>query len=87
MLSGLPTGFGSSGPSRSDPVCFDPLKEDSILFQELLPIVFACAVWGSSWQRSSVRVSCDNEGALSVVNSGYSKVMHLLRSLFYQGQI
>ena len=63
-----------------------PLKEDSILFQELLPIVFACAVWGSSWQRSSVRVFCDNEGAVSVVNSGYSKVariMHLLRSLFF----
>ena len=67
------------------------LKEESILFQELLPIVFACTVWGSRWQRSSVRVYCDNEGAVAVVNSGYSKVariMHLLRCLFfYQGQI
>ena len=63
-----------------------PLKEDSILFQELLPIVFACAVWGGMWQNSSVRVFCDNQGAVSVVNSGYSKIaqiMHLLRCLFF----
>lgn len=63
-----------------------PLKDDSILFQELLPIVFACAVWGVKWRRSSVRVFCDNEGAVAVVNSGYSKVaqiMHLLRCLFF----
>ena len=61
-------------------------QEDSITFQELLPIVFACAVWGPRWQNASVVVQCDNQGAVAVVNSGYSKVqpiMHLLRCLFF----
>ena len=31
-------------------------------------IVLACAVWGSRWV-GLVRVSCDNTGAVSVVNS------------------
>ena len=62
------------------------LQEESILIQELLPIVLACAVWGPDWQGSSVIVHCDNMGAVAVVNSGYSKVpqiMHLLRCLFF----
>ena len=60
-------------------------EEESITFQELLPIVFAYAVWGSRWQKCVIRVYCDNTGAVAVVNSGYSKVpgtMHLLRCLF-----
>ena len=60
--------------------------EDSITFKELLPIVFACGVWGPAWQNSQVLVQCDNQGAVAVVNSGYSKVqaiMHLLRCLFF----
>ena len=62
------------------------LHEQSILLQELLPIVLACAVWGPGWQGSSVVVHCDNLGAVAVVNTGYSKVpqiMHLLRCLFF----
>ena len=56
------------------------LQDESILLQELLPIVLACAVWGQDWQGSWVVVCCDNMGAVAVVNSGYSKVpqiMHL----------
>ena len=60
--------------------------EDSITMKELLPIVLACGVWGVSWQNSQVLVKCDNQGAVAVVNSGYSKVqamMRLLRCLFF----
>ena len=28
-------------------------QEDSITFRELLPIIFACAVWGPRWQNAS----------------------------------
>ena len=61
-------------------------QEDSITFQELLPIIFACAVLGPRWQNAFVVVQCDNQGAVTVVNSGYSKVqpiMHLLCCLFF----
>ena len=61
-------------------------QEESILLQELLPIILACATWGPSWQGSMMVVHSDNLGAIAVVNSGYSKVpkvMHLLRCLFF----
>ena len=60
--------------------------EHSITLKELLPIVFGCGVWGPVGQNSQVLVQCDNQGAVAVVNSGYSKVqaiMHLLRCLFF----
>ena len=62
------------------------LKDASIMLKELLPVVLACAVWGPMWANSSVLIHCDNLGAVSVINSGYSKVpqiMHLLRCLFF----
>ena len=48
------------------------LQEESILLQELIPIILACAIWGPRWQGSLVVVHCDNMGAVSVVNAGYS---------------
>ncbi len=62
------------------------LGSDSITFKELLPIVWALAVWGVEWKNASVTVYCDNSGAVAGVNSGYSKIpriMHLLRRLFF----
>ena len=70
----------------SESVAWPELQEDSITFKELLPIVWAVAVWGALWRHGSVVVYCDNEGAVAAVNSGYSKVpriMHLLRCLFF----
>lgn len=70
-------------PSRAD--SFN-LPEASITLQELLPVVLACAVWGPAWKHTLVEVYCDNQGAVAVINSGYSKVpqmMHLLRCLFF----
>ena len=62
------------------------LKQESITFKEIVPIVIACAVWGPAWATKSVTVHCDNEGAVAVVNSGYSRIppiMHMLRCLFF----
>lgn len=61
------------------------LTETSITLKELLPVVIACALWGREWQ-NSVLVHCDNVGAMSLINSGYSSVpaiMHLLRCLSF----
>ena len=62
------------------------VEDDGITLKEMIPIIIACALWGPHWRQSSVLVHCDNEGAVAVVNSGYSKVekiMHLLRCLFF----
>ena len=54
--------------------------------KELLPILFAVAVWGPHWVGRLVVCHCDNMAVVSVVNSGYSRdptLMHLLRCLFF----
>ena len=62
------------------------LKDESITLKELLPIVFACGVWGEVWVNQTVLVHCDNEGVVALINSGYSRIpsiMHILRCLFF----
>ena len=54
--------------------------------KEVLPVVLACVVWGWQWYQKTVLVHCDNEAAVTVLNSGYSRdphIMHLLRRLFF----
>ena len=49
-------------------------------------MVLACAVWGPQWFGARVVAHVDNEAAVAVLNSGYSKeaqVMQLIRSLFF----
>ena len=49
-------------------------------------MVMGCVIWGRQWQSQRVMAYCDNEAAVSVVNSGYSRdpqMMQLLRSLFF----
>ena len=41
--------------------------------KELVPVIMACAVWGRAWRGKSVRVNCDNQAVVAVLNSGYSK--------------
>ena len=56
----------------------------SIAFMELVPIVVAASVWGTSWSRLRVQFLCDNEAVVYILNSGTSKapdIMHLLRNL------
>ncbi len=55
------------------------LGVDSITFKEMLPIVWALAVY---WKDS---VYCDNTGA---VNSGYSKIPRIMPMfIFYPGSV
>ena len=61
-------------------------EEDSITWMELLPIILASTVWGLAWHGQRIIVHCDNTGAVTVANSGYSRapqIMHLLRYLFF----
>ena len=54
--------------------------------KELLPILFAVAVWGQHWRGRLVHCRCDNMAVVSVVNSGYARdttLMHMLRCLFF----
>ena len=49
-------------------------------------MVFACAIWGSSWRGALVTAHIDNTAAVAILNSGYSKegqIMHLVRCLFF----
>ena len=58
----------------------------AIATQELLPIVMACMIWGPWWANNMVVVHCDNQAAVCVVNTGYSRdkdMMHLMRCLFF----
>ena len=60
--------------------------DQSILWKELVPIVIACAVWARYRWGHTITVHCDNMGAVTVVNSGYSRespIMHWLRCLFF----
>ena len=57
------------------------LRDQSILWKELVPVMLACAVWARHWQGESVMVHCDKMGAVAVINTGYSReqpIMHLL---------
>ena len=62
---------------------YRPLREESITLKELLPVVLAAALWGPDWRDLSVVVRCDNQGAVAIVNSGYTQLMHLARCLFF----
>ena len=64
---------GSKSNGRARP-CRD-VGVDSITFKDMLPIVWALAIWGVYWKDSAVTVCCDNTGA---VHSKIPRIMHLL---------
>lgn len=54
--------------------------------KEIVPVVLAGSVWGPLWFGVRVVAHVDNEAAVAVLNSGYSKeggIMHLIRILFF----
>ena len=58
----------------------------NITLKEIVPVVFVCATWGSSWRGALVTAHIDNTAAVTILNSGYSKegqIMHLVRCLFF----
>jgi len=57
-----------------------------ITVQELIPIVIAAALWGRRWSGQTVQVWCDNEAAVSIINTGTSmdlEALHLMRCLAF----
>ena len=53
--------------------------------QRTSPIAIA-TLWGRQWKGTTVRANCDNEAAVTVIYSGYSRdpfVMHVLRCIFF----
>lgn len=58
----------------------------SMTWLELIPILVACAVWGSSWRGRRVTFHCDNIGVVGACRKGWSKdlrLMSLLRQAWY----
>ena len=56
----------------------------SIEWQELFPIVVACAIWHPFFTGKRLQFWCDNESVVAIINSGHSKaprVMDLVRFL------
>lgn len=66
---------------------WDPTSQHlSIAEKELIPIILACAAWGSSWQNQRVICHCDNQVIVACLQSRTSKnpgIMHLLRCLVF----
>ena len=61
-------------------------QDKSIAVKELLPIIFAAALWGKEWRGWCVLCRCDNQAVVAVINtrSSHDKdIMHLLRVLFF----
>ena len=56
----------------------------SIEWQELFPIVIACAIWHPHFSEKRLQFWCDNETVVAIINSGHSKaprIMDLVRYL------
>ena len=53
--------------------------------KEVLPVVLACAVWGEQWSGQTVQAYCDNEAAVSVLNSGTHRSCTCFVVSFYKG--
>ena len=56
----------------------------SIEWQELFPIVVACAIWFPHFSGKRIQFWCDNESVVAIINSGHSKsprIMDLVRFL------
>ena len=56
----------------------------SIEWQELFPIVVACALWFPQFSGKRLQFWCDNESVVAIINQGHSKaprIMDLVRFL------
>ena len=63
-----------------------PITGCHITVKELAPIVIAAAVWGPDWRGSTIRVMCDNEAVVAIINQGTCRdqeAMHLMRCLAF----
>ena len=56
----------------------------SMEWQELFPIIVACAIWHPSFVGKRLQFWCNNESVVSIINSGHSqasRIMDLVRFL------
>ena len=77
MVAGLPAGL--------EPPVYDAALQSTspegdwadqqIAIKELVPIVAACAVWGTQWANKVVLVRCDNMAVVQVLTSLTSSVI------------
>ena len=44
-------------------------------WQELFPIVVACAIWYPRFSGKSIQFWCDDESVVAIINSGHSKAV------------
>ena len=81
-------GYGAHFASHWFQIKWDPLSSaHSIAFLELVLIVVVGMVWGKLWKGSHVCCQCDNQAAVAIIQSRYSrddKLIHLLRCLFVE---
>ena len=57
-----------------------------ITVKELIPITIAAGLWGPQWRGQSVKVWCDNEAVVAIINQNSSRdleAMHLVRCLAF----
>ena len=50
----------------------------SIEWQELFPIVVACAIWYPHFSGKRLQFWCDNKTVVSIINSGHSKAPRIM---------
>jgi len=58
--------------------------EYSMSAKELLPIIVAAHLWGFKWKNMKIKVHCDNEATVKILNKGYSSkkpIAEMVRSL------
>ena len=52
-------------------------QDANIATLEMLNILVAVRVWCKEWAGTSVRIACDNEAVVKVLNSGHTRCPHL----------
>ena len=65
-------------------MCLDKDWGISVKWQELFPIVVACAIWHPFFKGKRLQFWCDNESVVTIINSGHTKaprIMDLVRFL------
>ena len=79
--------WGSQQPSPLVPVEWPRSWQDHhIAAKEMVPVVIAVAIWGTAWQKSTVKVFSDNMSVVCALGSGEARdplMMHLLRCLHF----
>lgn len=61
-------------------------RQVNIATKEMVPVLFAAAIWGPRWATAHVTCRCDNAAVVAVINKGSAKdpaMMHLMRCLSF----